>query len=417
MVEDVFGTVREIRTKAYYVPAATIRLLSPQKYFQENDDGSCYFDKTQITINMPDGTPMYFPYNRGSNLPLMMPSQKCPNKPSMNKAEIKYTFETAGMSVAEQTNQNMTPSEKELLLWHWKLGHCGFQWVQSLAAKPRKIDESDKEKSPILLTKAPKVSSCNPPMCAACQLGKQTIKTPGTESGAAKKVRFQLRSEHLQPGQKVSMDQYHSSVPGRLPNTKGKESKDKQYCGGTIFVDHATGYIFAQHQVSLSIVETARAKCAFERKMMQYGHKVEGYRADNAPFGKEGFKMHFENQKLDFSGVGAHHQNAVSERAIKQVTYWARTMMLHAIIMWPETADLKLWPFAMQHAIYRAHTQCVFNLSPGILKPIFSVFHLKLSPVIGVTDTHCSTPQIITILPPRIVVVVINIRICFVFLQ
>jgi hypothetical protein len=50
-------------------------------------------------------------------------------------------------------------------------------------------------------------------------------------------------------------------------------------------------------------------------------------------------------------------------------------------------------------------------------KANFIVCHFYLSPVIGAINTHCSTPQIMTIILPRIVIVVINIRTCFVFLQ
>ena len=40
-IRDVFGLVRTIRVSAYYVPSATIRLFSPQVYFQENNIGVC----------------------------------------------------------------------------------------------------------------------------------------------------------------------------------------------------------------------------------------------------------------------------------------------------------------------------------------------------------------------------------------
>jgi hypothetical protein len=57
-----------------------------------------------------------------------------------------------------------------------------------------------------------------------------------------------------------------------------------------------------------------------------------------------------------FSGVGAHHQNGVAERAIGTTTKWAHTMLLHAIVHWPQATSqvnvLQLWTFAMDHAIY-----------------------------------------------------------------
>jgi hypothetical protein len=57
-------------------------------------------------------------------------------------------------------------------------------------------------------------------------------------------------------------------------------------------------------------------------------------------------------QEIDFSGVGAHHQNGVAERGIRTVTEWSRTMLLHAMLHWPDEVSLDLWPFALDHAIY-----------------------------------------------------------------
>jgi hypothetical protein len=62
------------------------------------------------------------------------------------------------------------------------------------------------------------------------------------------------------------MDQYLSPKPGRLPNSKGKELPSEQFNGGTIFVDHASSYIFLRNQVSsLTAGETLKSKTAFEQ--------------------------------------------------------------------------------------------------------------------------------------------------------
>ncbi len=81
---------------------------------------------------------------------------------------------------------------------------------------------------------------------------------------------------------------------------------------------------------------------------------MQMYHADNAPFRAEEFVRDCTNkeQKIDYSGVGAHHQNGVAERAIRTVTSWARTMMLHQVIHWPIEARLDLWPYALNQAIY-----------------------------------------------------------------
>ena len=94
-----------------------------------------------------------------------------------------------------------------------------------------------------------------------CMLGKQMRHMPGTNSSAlVKGTEMMLRHEHLQPGDCVSLDQYESSIPGCLPHTYGKEKKDDQYNGGTLFVDQASSMVFIQHQVSLQTEETLKAK-------------------------------------------------------------------------------------------------------------------------------------------------------------
>lgn len=45
------------------------------------------------------------------------------------------------------------------------------------------------------------------------------------------------------------------------------------------------------------------------------------------------------NQTLSFSGVGAHHQNCVAERAIKTTMELARAVLLHAALMWSDAFD------------------------------------------------------------------------------
>ena len=65
------------------------------------------------------------------------------------------------------------------------------------------------------------------------------------------------------------MDQYISNTLERLPYTFGKK-----YVGGTIFVDHATGYVFIRHQSILITLETVKSKIALEQLAKTFGIKV-----------------------------------------------------------------------------------------------------------------------------------------------
>ena len=143
MIQDVFGTVRAIKTEAYYVLSASIHLFSPQDYFQENNGGQCVIHPRTTVLTLACGSELVFPYNGGSNLPLMLPSLAC-NVAGMTFEDASYLSENNGafacMSVADETNQNLTQAQRELLLWHWKLGHAGMGWVQELLARPRDED-------------------------------------------------------------------------------------------------------------------------------------------------------------------------------------------------------------------------------------------------------------------------------------
>ena len=163
-----------------------------------------------------------------------------------------------------------------------------------------------------------KMSSCVLPKCATCMLGKQMHCTPSTNSGALVKGKeMMLCCEHLQPGD--SLDQYESSIPGHLPHTYGKEKKDNQYNGGTLFVDHTSSMVFIQHQVSLRTGETLQVKHKFEQLAQEHGVTIKEYHADNSPFGNADFvhSIKDNDQMIKFSGVSAHHQNGVAECMFK----------------------------------------------------------------------------------------------------
>jgi hypothetical protein len=111
-----------------------------------------------------------------------------------------------------------------------------------------------------------------------------------------------------------------------------------------------------------------KSKKFFEQFASSVGIKLKKFHADNVPFNSKEFRRNLElnGQPFAFSGTGAHHQNGVAERAIQTVTRWARAMLLHSIMMWPDQADLSLWPFALDHAVYLwNHIPCkTLSLAP-----------------------------------------------------
>eukprot|EP00957_Ditylum_brightwellii_P196184 14948045-Ditylum_brightwellii.AAC.1 len=174
--------------------------------------------------------------------------------------------------------------------------------------------------------------------CASCQAGKGER----TGTGAKKEKEVlpgALKIENSLPRQKVATDQYALKVKGLLLHTKGKESAANMHSGGTIFVDHASQLICIANQVSLIASYIVQSKKDFERFTVGRGVWAQQYHGDNCVFKSVVWGEHCEAMQqlpTEMSGVGAHHQNAVSEQSVGTVARSARTMLLHATFYWPE---------------------------------------------------------------------------------
>ena len=75
-----------------------------------------------------------------------------------------------------EMNHNLTKPQKELKLWHARLAHAGFAWIQDLM-RSLKTDVGDESKPPVIPTTTTS-ASCTPPKCAACFFAKQHRRTP-----------------------------------------------------------------------------------------------------------------------------------------------------------------------------------------------------------------------------------------------
>ena len=82
---------------------------------------------------------------------------------------------------------------------------------------------------------------------------------------------------------------------------------------------------------------TLEAKEAFERDHMNWNFLPKHYHADNGRFAENIFKQYCESkmQNITFCGVGAHQQNDVSERIIKDLTLSSWNLVLNAKPYWP----------------------------------------------------------------------------------
>ena len=78
--------------------------------------------------------------------------------------------------------------------------------------------------------------------------------------------------------------------------------------------------------------------------------RVKHYHADNGRFADNGFlqSVNSKDQEITFCGVGAHHQNGIVEGKNRVLTQGTRTVLLHAVRMWPQMIDSMFSPFAFQ---------------------------------------------------------------------
>jgi hypothetical protein len=83
----------------------------------------------------------------------------------------------------------------------------------------------------------------------------------------------------------VSYEQFESRVSGLKAQNLGKATA-KQYKSGSVFVDHASRYVFLQLHHSTGAVEALQGKLNFERLAKESGVTTKGYRADNGFFFK-----------------------------------------------------------------------------------------------------------------------------------
>jgi hypothetical protein len=76
----------------------------------------------------------------------------------------------------------------------------------------------------ILFPKVKTASSCHHPLYASCRLAKPTRCNPGTIQGIDSSD-CDLSQGEIQPGTKLSIGKYISSLPGRLIRTRGKKTR------------------------------------------------------------------------------------------------------------------------------------------------------------------------------------------------
>jgi hypothetical protein len=112
--DDVQGNEISIKTKAYYVPKAKSRLLSPQRIFNKKRGVSGCFsgDEEKFSVKFNDLPALEMKYDARNSLPIgYARNGGATESPQVN------------LSIVNDENQNLTQGQKLLLSWHARFGH------------------------------------------------------------------------------------------------------------------------------------------------------------------------------------------------------------------------------------------------------------------------------------------------------
>ena len=129
---DINSNQITIKIKALHVPQSHIRLFSHQIWIDDAAHDSCYvMHKHVSTIRTGDDAELIVPYHPSNSLPKIFTANN--DQSSINiTVDIKSTKCNIFSSVAGENNQNLLSVQKELVVWHWRLSHIGFQWLQMM---------------------------------------------------------------------------------------------------------------------------------------------------------------------------------------------------------------------------------------------------------------------------------------------
>jgi len=309
-----------------YVPRAPMCLLSPQSVLQQtkrSTDGFQVFQNKGIFTFA--GHKKTICYNQANNLPIFFTATDLSKTNNLSTPYDKNSRVSAFL---------MSIIQRKLLQKHHQMGHLHMSRIQDLARQGF-FGITNKN-----------LANCDAPLCKACIHGKQHKRPIPAHTMRP------IDASDLSPGDCISGDQLESTHPGQIPVYKGKPSTDA-YHAGTLLVDHASRFLHFTPHKSTGATEAVQAKRLFELKASTFNRHIKRYHGDNGVFTTKLFKDSCiaNKQQYTFCGVDAHHQNGIAERYICTVTEHARTMLIHAMLSWPDIITEDLWPYAVQLAV------------------------------------------------------------------
>ena len=367
------GMYRTLRLPCYYIPTVTQRIASLSSVMDSYPEESIVMSGGKMIMSGSKSVPRLSVEMNHLNLPLaklttpedssdseeftLVSAPKQHGSPLVHAGRSKSAQKEQDQllltnpSLTTPSNFNLSNPEKELLKWHCRLSHLNWNAVKWLMRQGF-LATSIKERR--LHTAASKLT--HGPICTACQYAKQRRKpSPGSTKKNTDLGTKTLRHGDVFPGSCISCDHLTMGTPGRRIESYGKEPDDMKYRKGAVFIDHASGYMYAHPLCNDAAADNLEAKEAFEELCKDHGVVPQQYLSDGGScYTAAEYKDHIQlkGQLMRLSAPGAHHSNGIAERGIHTITSITRAIMHHAAIHWPEVADETLWPMAVRHAVY-----------------------------------------------------------------
>ena len=243
VVIDDTGKPYNMMLEAYWVPELKHLLVSPQDIHTEEGntmsfqnhsgfEGEGRFTKFMVNPNVKC-------YHRQLSLQTTMMQYKRWNNLLLNSAQLTHAQQLTASALeaticeTRKHNKKLTADQRLLLQYHFRLGHNGFSHVRFLSMTV-----------PLPLKNPKSVANYGKFKCSYYQFGKASRRTTKTQTIFKDKYKeMGLKNDDLVSGQRVSVDQFQSDLPGGLYNSKWRTDAKDIFHGGYIFVNHASGYI------------------------------------------------------------------------------------------------------------------------------------------------------------------------------
>ena len=124
---DSTGNLRHLELPAYYAPDARQRLLSTTVFCIKYPKNNVVLNPDSWVIQPNPENPGEQPIDIVINPINNLPTSTCMHKHSLQQLAINFAEH---VTTTHQTNFNLSEPQKEILRWHYRLGHVGMRTVQ-----------------------------------------------------------------------------------------------------------------------------------------------------------------------------------------------------------------------------------------------------------------------------------------------